>query len=250
MTGGYRTLAPVYDRLNSTVDYAAWADYIEKRFLAVMGRKPCSVLELGCGTGSMTVELARRGYDMTALDLSDDMLSEADRKARAEGLTSILFLSGDMRDFELYGTVEAAVCCLDGLNHLTGRGELDDCFALVSNYLEPGGAFVFDLNTPYRFRTTYADRDYVIEEDGALCCFRSRVSKSGTTADFYLTVFEEKNGVWLRSDGVEREKAFGLKAVKNALERNGLLLASVTDCYTDAAPTSMTERWTLTAVKA
>ena len=249
MTGGYSMLAPVYDRLNDTVDYGAWADFIEASFDRFMGQRPESVLDLACGTGSMTLELAGRGYDMTALDLSEDMLAEADQKARERGLKNVLFLEGDMCDFELYGTVQAVVCCLDGINHLTNREELDACFALVSNYLEPGGVFLFDVNTPYRFRTTYADRDYILEDDGVMCCWRNRLSKSGDTVDFFLTVFEEKNGVWTRSDGVERERAYGLRALKNALERNGLSMLNTAAGYHFEESTSTTERWYIAAGK-
>ena len=249
MTGGYSMLAPVYDRLNDTVDYGAWADFIEASFDRFMTHRPESVLDLACGTGSMTLELAGRGYDMTALDLSEDMLAEADQKARERGLKNVLFLEGDMCDFELYGTVQAVVCCLDGINHLTNREELDACFALVSNYLEPGGVFLFDVNTPYRFKTTYADRDYILEDDGVMCCWRNRLSKSGDTVDFFLTVFEEKNGVWTRSDGVERERAYGLRALKNALERNGLTMLCTSAGYHFEEPTSTTERWYIAAGK-
>ena len=246
---GYSMLAPVYDRLNETLDYAAWADFLEACFLKY-GERPASVLDLACGTGNMTLELARRGYDMTGLDLSDEMLAEADRKAREEGREDILLLSGDMAEFELYGTVGAVVCCLDGINHLTRREELDACFALVANYLDPGGLFCFDVNTPYKFRTVYADRDYILEDDGVMCCWRNRTSKSGDRVDFWLTVFEEREGgVWRRTDGVERERAWGLGALKNALGRAGLEFCGVSADYAFAAPGTETERWYITARK-
>ena len=243
----YGALAPVYDRLNRDVDYARWADFYEACFSRYSKIKPELVLELGCGTGAMTFELASRGYDMTAIDLSGEMLAEAERGARERGLRDILFLMGDMTDFELYGTVQAVVCCLDGINHLTAREDLDACFALVKNYLEPGGLFCFDLNTPYKFRTVYADRDYILEDDGVMCCWRSRLSKKGDTADFYLTVFEEKDGVWMREDGVERERAWGLRAIENALSRAGMELLNVSSDCAFTVPDAAAERWYLTA---
>ncbi len=244
---GYSILAPVYDRLNGTVDYSGWADFIEACFRKYGKEKPASVLDLACGTGAMTLELARRGYDMIGLDLSDEMLAEADRKAREEGLGDILFLSGDMTSFELYGTVQAVVCCLDGINHLTSREDLDACFALVKNYLEPGGLFCFDLNTPFKFRTVYADCDYILEDDGVMCCWRNRLSKKGDLADFYLTVFEEKDGVWMREDGAVRERAWGLRAIENALGRAGMTLVNVSADHAFHPVTDTTERWYLTA---
>ena len=251
MADGYSALAPVYDRLNDTVDYGAWADYIEKIFDRYAKTKPTLVLDLGCGTGSMTVELAKRGYDMTALDLSEDMLAVAEQRIRAEGIGGVLFLRGDMCSFELYGTVDAVVCCLDGVNHLTSREELLECFSTVANYLNPGGLFIFDMNTPHRFRTVYADRDYVLEDDGVMCCWRNRLNKKGDTVDFYLTVFEEnKDGSWSRTDGVERERAYSLRTVKNVLAESGLEFVCVSSGYGFYEPDEACERWYITARRA
>lgn len=250
MLDGYSVLAPVYDKLNDTVDYDKWADFIEKCFEKYAEKKPKSVLELGCGTGSMTLELARREYDMTALDLSEDMLAVADNRAREEGLNNILLLCENMCAFELYGTVDAVICCLDGINHLDIKDDLYACFALVNNYLNPHGLFIFDVNTPYRFKTTYADRDYILEDDGVMCCWRNRLNKKGDVVDFCLTVFEEnEDGTWSRTDGVERERAYGLRSLKNALEANGMELVDVSADYDFAEPTDKTERWYITAKK-
>ena len=251
MLDGYNVLAPVYDRLNDTVDYSLWADHIEKCFEKFSaGKKVRSVLDLGCGTGSMTVELARRGYDMTGLDISDEMLSVADNRAREAGLRDVLFVYGNMCAFELYGTVDAVVCCLDGINHLTHRDDLLSCFSLVANYLEDDGLFIFDVNTPYKFKTVYKDRDYILEDDGIMCCWRNRLSKKGDIVDFYLTVFEElDDGTWTRNDGVERERAYGVKSIENALNSCGLELVNICADYNFTPSNHETERWYLTAKK-
>ena len=250
MNDGYRALASVYDRLNGDVDYGAWADFVEKCFGAYGAGKPSSVLELGCGTGSMTLELASRGYDMTALDLSEEMLSVAHMRAGEAGFRNILFLQGDMTDFELYGTVDAVVCCLDGINHLTNREDVAACFALVANYLNPGGIFLFDLNTPYKFKNLYADNDYILEEDGAVCCWQNRLNKKGDVCDFYLTVFEEQpDGRYKRTDGVQRERCYGLRSIKNLLAEAGLSFAAAVSSYDFDEITDTTERWYIAAGK-
>ncbi len=250
MNDGYRALASVYDRLNGDVDYGAWADFAEECFLRYGEKKPAALLELGCGTGSMTLELARRGYDLTALDLSEDMLAVAHQRAGEEGFRNILFLQGDMTDFELYGTVEGVLCCLDGINHLTRREDAAACFALVANYLEPGGVFLFDLNTPYKFRTLYGDNDYILEDDGAVCCWQNRLNKKGDVCDFYLTVFEEQpNGLYKRTDGVQRERCYGMKAIKNLLAEAGLEFADAVSSYGFDEITETTERWYIIARK-
>ena len=251
MLDGYNILAPVYDRLNDTVDYSLWADFIEACFEKYSTqRKIKSVLDLGCGTGSMTLELRRRGYDMTGLDISEEMLSVADSRMRDEGINDVLFVLGNMCAFELYGTVDAIICCLDGINHLTSRDELLSCFSLIANYLEDGGLFIFDLNTPYKFKTVYSDRDYILEDDGIMCCWKNRLSKKGDRVDFYLTVFEEQeDGSWTRNDGVERERAYGLRAIQNALSECGLEQVNVSADYNFTSPDKTTERWYITARK-
>lgn len=251
MHDGYAALAPVYDRLNRDVDYTAWADFVKenfRRFSALPGEASL-LLDLGCGTGSMTLALAEAGFDMTGLDISDEMLSVADTRAREEG-KNILFLQGDMTDFELYGTVDGVVCCLDGINHLTAREALRDCFFMVERYLNPGGLFLFDVNTPYKFRTQYADNDYLLEEDGAVCCWSNRLNKKGDICDFILTVFEEQeNGLYKRTDGVTRERCWGKKTLQNAAQEAGLEVVTITDSFDFAPPAEEALRWYITCRK-
>ncbi len=249
---GYAALAPVYDRLNDDIDYGAWADYIAGRFAKEFRGedKPTLLLELGCGTGSMTRELCRRGFDMTALDISEDMLSVAEERLRDEGIENVLWLHESMADFELYGTVDGVVCCLDGINHLTGRDELADCFHLVAQYLNPGGLFLFDVNTPEKFRTKYADNDYLLERDGAVLCWSNRLNKKGDVCDFLLTVFEEQpSGLYKRTDGVTRERCYGLRALQNHAKAAGLTWVSCHGALDGSEPGEECERWYVTLRK-
>ena len=148
----YDLLSRVYDSVNSDIDYAAWADFIEKIVKKESKVKPDLVLDLGCGTGKMTLELASRGYDMTGIDYSPDMLDVARERAENIGVgEGMLWLCQDITEFELYGTVDFAVCCLDVVNHLTSKKSLDKCFNLVHNYLVPDGLFIFDVNGKYKF---------------------------------------------------------------------------------------------------
>ena len=116
----YDLIAPIYDKVNGDVDYSAWADFIEKIIKREYRGKPELVLDLGCGTGRMTLELAKRGYDMTGIDYSVEMLDIARESAERAGLADkMLWLCQDITEFELYGTVDVTVSCLDTLNHLT-----------------------------------------------------------------------------------------------------------------------------------
>lgn len=148
--GAYESFASVYDLFMDDVDYDGWVKYIEeiwKKFNV----NPELICELGCGTGNITLRLAEKGYDIIGVDLSADMLSEARKKAAEKGL-DVLFLLQDMREFELYGTVNSILCLCDSLNYITEDEDIQEVFDLVNNYLHPGGVFIFDLNTEYKFR--------------------------------------------------------------------------------------------------
>ncbi len=248
MAGGYTSLAGVYDRLNKSFDYEALVDYIEKCFGKYLREKPELVLDLGCGTGTVTLKLADRGYDMTGLDISPEMLSMAYTAAANAGKFGILFLEGDMTDFELYGTVGAVVCCLDGINHLTSEEDVRKCFGLVHNYLDPDGLFVFDVNTPYKFKHVYGDNDYALEEDGAVCVWRNRLHDDGRQCDFHLTTFErERDGRYRRRDSVQSEMCYGRDELTEMLEKAGFEVLGVFEAMSFDEPSESTERWHIVA---
>ena len=144
----YGRFAGVYDVFMDNVNYREWADYIIET-LAQDGIRDGLVLELGCGTGTVTEMLADAGYDMIGIDNSEEMLAEAMEK-RMESGQDILYLQQDMQEFELYGTVRAIVSVCDSLNYITEREELLQVFRLVNNYLDPQGIFIFDFNTVYK----------------------------------------------------------------------------------------------------
>ena len=215
----YDLLAPFYDAINAEIDYEKWADFIEKIFNRECKTRPDLVLDLGCGTGKMTLELARRGYDMTGIDYSPDMLDVARSVAEEEG-QDILWLCQDMREFELYGTVDAAVCCLDCINHLETEDDLESCFSLVHNYLIPDGIFIFDINGRFKFENIYASNTYAMEEEGAICVWENFYEPDSKLCDFYITLFKEcDDGRYERFDETQTERMYRLSDIKSFLER-------------------------------
>jgi len=244
----YESLAAVYDRLNGDVPYAAIADFYEAAF-GRAGIRPELVLDLGCGTGSMTLELARRGYDMIGVDGSSDMLSRAyERKAQA-GLDGVLLLCQDMRAFELYGTVGAVVSTLDCVNYLTEEGDLDKCFSLVHNYLDPGGLFVFDVNTPYKFRHVFGDNAYILEEEDCFCAWQNDFDEEAGLCRFDLSVFragEDKR--YTRADETQTERCYTREELTAALEKAGFDNIAFYGDLGFGAPQETTERWYVSAV--
>ena len=219
----YDMLAPFYDVFNGDIDYSSWADFIEE----IIGReykigKPELVLDLGCGTGSMTLELASRGYDMTGVDYSVEMLDVARERAYDLGYgDKILWLCQDMREFELYGTVDVTVCCLDGINHLIGANDLDKTLSLVHNYLIPDGLFIFDVNGKGKFERIYANETYAMESEDAFCVWQNCYNPKTKLCDFYITLFkEDSDGKYERYDEEQRERMYTLRSLKKLLSKN------------------------------
>ena len=157
----YNEFAYVYDRLIDDVDYKSWVDYYLKIFKRY-GLKPSLGLDLGCGTGNMTLELSSRGIDMTGIDISEDMLMVARDKS---GSQDILYLNQDMTEFELYGTVSFVISSLDCINYITDKRDLLKVFKLVNNYLDPGGLFVFDINTSYKLQNILGNNTFILENE-------------------------------------------------------------------------------------
>ena len=251
---GYNAISRVYDKLNADIDYGAWANFIEAQLDRFLPARPTLLLDLACGTGSMAIALAKRGYDMIGVDGSADMLSEA--YARAEGL-GILFLEQDMRTFELYGTVGAVTCCLDSLNYLLTPEDLDRCFACVHNYLDPNGLFLFDMNTPHKFRHTYGNNAYVLEDElvwdgdteteeraAILCAWQNNYDEGSRICDFDLSIFEElPNGAYRRSDEHQQERCYTMDEIRTALQNNRLELLGIWSDYHFSPVAEDTERW-------
>ena len=248
MSGAYSSLAAVYDKLNSGIDHKAWADFIESRFEKYSHKHPTSLLDLACGTGSMTVELARRGYDMTGVDISDEMLSEARAKCDSERFAhKVLLVRQDMRELELYGTVDAAICCLDSFNYLTDTKSLARTLAHLHNYIEPDGLLVFDMNAPAKFERVYGENAYVLEEDGILCAWQNFYNSKTKLCDFYLSIFrEDSDGRWERFDEEQRERCYSLRTVQKLLSEGGFELCELVGGFRGEEVNADTERWYFT----
>ena len=149
----YTSFARVYDTFMDNIPYEEWAVYLTG-LLNEYGVNDGLVLDLGCGTGNMTELLAKEGYDMIGVDNAEEMLEIAMEKREKSG-HDILYLLQDMREFELYGTVRAVVSVCDSVNYIDEEEDLTEVFRLVNNYLDPGGVFIFDFNTLYKYSAPY-----------------------------------------------------------------------------------------------
>ena len=183
----YTSFAYVYDPFMDNVPYGEWARHIREK-LCEHGVTDGIVLDLGCGTGTMTERLAGYGYDMIGVDNSEEMLELAMEKKTESGY-DILYLLQDMRGFELYGTVRAVVSVCDSVNYITEPDELEEVFRLVNNYLDPKGIFLFDFNTVHKYRDVIGDS--TIAEDRGVCSFiwDNRYYEKEQINEYDLTLF-------------------------------------------------------------
>lgn len=242
----YGEFARVYDIFMDNVDYEDWASYLTES-LKEYGISDGLVLELGCGTGTMTELLADAGYDMIGVDNAEEMLAEAMEKSEESG-HDILYLLQDMEEFELYGTVRAVVSVCDSLNYITEEEDLLHVFSLVNNYLDPKGIFIFDMNTVYKYRemlgnTTIAEN----REEGSFIWENEYDEETGMNV-YGLTLFlPREDGLYEKTEEVHYQKAYSGEKIKELLKKAGMEVLAVYDAYTKNPPSEESGRLTFVA---
>lgn len=238
----YTSFARVYDIFMDNVPYKEWADYLGK-ILKEYGIDDGLVLDLGCGTGSMTEMLASSGYDMIGVDNAEEMLEIAMEK-KVESGHDILYLLQDMREFELYGTVRAVISACDSVNYITDDEDLTEVFRLVNNYLDPEGLFVFDFNTEYKYREILGEQ--TIAEDREECSFiwDNYYDEEEQINEYDLALFipEGKDGLYRKYEEVHYQRAYELELVKELLEKAGMEFVTAYDAFTKNPVNEKSER--------
>lgn len=209
MMEAYSGFARVYDLFMDDVPYDAWRDYLVHT-LQMEGIAQGLVCELGCGTGRMTRMLAECGYDMIGIDASGEMLS----MAREHGQDGILYLEQDMREFELYGTVRAVISICDSMNYLLEEQDMRKVFQLVNNYLDPGGLFLFDLNTIYKFRSLMGQRTFCEHREAGSLVWENYYDEESRINEYSLTLFiKEEKGLYRKCEETHYERGYELDSM-------------------------------------
>ena len=225
----YTGFAEVYDLFMDDIPYAEWCGYLAG-LLEEYGIQDGLVADLGCGTGKLTRLLAGRGYDMIGIDLSGEMLEIAREKSGPE---EILYLMQDMREFELYGTVRAIVSICDSMNYLMGREELVRVLGLANNYLDPGGIFIFDLNTPYKYETVLGEQTIAENREAGSFIWENYYDPEERVNQYDLTLFvRQEDGLYRKFEETHFQYAFGLEEVKQAVREAGMELVAMYDAFT------------------
>lgn len=236
----YQDFAKIYDEFMQTIPYTTWADYIEKVWSA-HGCKPHLVLDLACGTGSLTLELSKRGYEMIGADMSFEMLEIAKEKAEEQG-QDILYLLQDMREFELYGTVDSIVCTCDSLNYILEEEELLQVFQLAENYLDPKGLFVFDMNTLYKYQEVLGDQVFADTSENAAFIWQNYFYEEEQINEYEVTFFYQEGEGYQRQEEIHHQRAYSVEMICELLEKSHLKVEGVYDAFSLEPATDQSER--------
>lgn len=235
----YKHFAPFYDILMQDANYAKRAEYMIQLFQAY-GKLPDLLLDLACGTGEFSVRFAEQGCAVIGVDCSEDMLAAAYEK---RGDHDILYLCQDMGALDLYGTVEGAICCLDSLNHITDYQTLCAVLSRTALFIEPGGLFIFDVNTPYKHRFILADNTFVWEDDDLFISWQNSYDAHTRAVTIDLDFFAaQAAGHYLRSSETIRERAYTENELRRALHHAGFETLAVLDDMCMLPPGKKAER--------
>lgn len=221
---GYQIFSQFYDNLTFNVDYSKRADYIQSVF-SLCGHDMGLTLDLACGTGSLTVELKKRGVDIYGIDGSYDMLSKAKDKAYDEGL-DMLFLCQQMENLDLYGTIDTCICTLDSLNHITDKNKLQRVFDRVALFMNDHGHFLFDVNTVYKHKVILGNNTFVYDTDKVYCVWQNSI-KENNIVSIELDMFEREGETYCRYSERFKERAYEISELIEMLEKTGFTVRGV-----------------------
>lgn len=237
----YNEFASLYDIFMEDTPYEEWGNYA-KKILYDNGIEDGLVLDLACGSGIMTEFFARRGYDMTGIDASASMLDEAVKKRDISGY-DILYLCQDMREFELYGTVRAILCFCDSINYITEYKDLCRVFSLVNNYLDPGGVFIFDSNTVYKYKDVIGEATIAENREEGSFIWENFYDDETGINEYDLTLFvKEEDGRYKKTVETHYQRGYTPEDIKRAAVEAGLVFDDAVDAVTYGPPTAQSER--------
>ncbi len=243
----YEKFAYTYDRLMNSMPYEDWLRFVKESFER-FGMKPSTIVDLGCGTGNLTIPLALEGYQLTGIDLSEDMLAVAEQKTSEHKSQlrggAIRWVQQDLREWDLGEQVDVALSICDSLNYLLEEEDIVDAFRQTFEGLKPGGLFLFDVHTPEQL-FAYADsQPFFLNEDDVAYIWTSELDEERVQIEHDLTIFVKDSGkdTFRRIDETHQQRAYSLQWLKEMLLAVGFTEVHMAADFTWEQPTSMTER--------
>lgn len=223
----YESFARIYDALMDDVDYDKWAHYLRDIFIRA-NVQPKSILDLACGTGNITIPMSKLGYQMWGIDISEQMLSVAENKARMQG-EKIKFLKQDMRALKLSKSFDAVICACDGINYVLEEEELIKTFQEVHRLLKADGTFIFDISSYYKLKNIIGNNYFIEDKNGIFYCWENEFDENSSTAVMRLNFFVPEGKLYNRIEEVHIQKAYKIQAICDNLLKSGFALLEVLD---------------------
>ena len=234
----YTSFAEVYDLFMDNVPYEEWGQFLADLFQE-NGIRDGLILDLGCGTGKLTRIMESKGYDMIGIDNSYEMLD----MARKQSEESILYLMQDMREFELYGTVKAIYSVCDCINYITEEEDLKEVFKLANNYLDPGGIFVFDINSPYKYRELLAENTFAETREEGSFIWENYYDEEEGINEYDLTLYiQSEANHFSRFQEVHYQRCYELATIEKLIKEAGMEFVGAYDAYTKNPLTEESEK--------
>ncbi|MCM1026203.1 MAG: class I SAM-dependent methyltransferase [Roseburia sp.] len=254
MAGQYKDFAGVYDELMDNIPYETWSgrlDFLIRKYGVSKPERDAEglldsernlVVDLGCGTGTLTELMYGKGYDMIGVDASEDMLNIAMEKKEKSG-DEILYLQQDMRELELYSTAGTVYSVCDSLNYILEESELAEVFSLVNNYLYPGGIFVFDFNTEYKYREVIGNTTIAENREDCSFIWENLYDPEEEINEYDLTVFvQEEDGRFRRFTETHLQRGYRSEQMRRLVEQAGMIVLEMTDADTMEPVTPESQR--------
>lgn len=237
----YTAFSDIYDSLmKQDVNYSEIADYIENIF-SIHGKNPDMIVDLACGTGNLTIPLAERGYDMIGIDKSADMLSIA--REKLGGRNDILFLNQDMTKLDLYGTADAFLCMIDGINYCLNPNAVFNMLKKIKTcFLNDGGIVIFDISSEYKLSTVIGNNTFIHNEEDIFYSWENRYFEKLKLSDMYLNFFVKEKGSYKRFCERHLQKAYSIDVIKEMLKKAGFGKITTYADFTFNKPNKKTER--------
>lgn len=236
----YHQFAQVYDRLMGDVDYGEWADYLVKLFQQYH-KSPQRILDLACGTGNITIPLAKKGYEIIGVDLSEDMLSIADQKSNSQSV-NIQWMCQDIRELQGFKNIDAIICACDGLNYVLREEELEDVFLNAYQLLNPKGIFTFDMNSQFKIAEVLGQNTFADAGEDISFIWDNYYDEDNEIVDFELSFFLKEGDVYKRFNEFHQQRAYSTQKIVNLLMKVGFKKVENFDAFTFNRPLSISER--------
>jgi len=236
----YGSFAQIYDKLMDEVDYSEWANYL-KKIIEKYKSNTCHILDLACGTGNLTIPLSSFGYSLWGLDISEEMLSVAESKARICG-QNIKFIKQDMRYMNITTKFDVVICGCDGINYITREHELDKVFYNIYNILNPDGVFIFDISSYYKLKYILGNNSFVEEKNGIFYCWENEFDDESSTVAMRLNFFVLDGETYRRIEEIHVQKAYRTDEIRNKLSKCGFVNIEIFDEFTFTKPKDKSQR--------